>query len=282
MTRSRKKLGQNFLKDGRALDRIVSVLDITPKDIVVEIGPGHGELTRRILEYGPRELIAIEKDPQLIKYYLQKLMDEHKNMRVIEGDALIELPRLTSYQLATSNYKLTGNIPYYITGHLLRAVGILENKPACAVFTVQKEVAERICANLPHLRPVLHARFRRAKQGYGGQAKMNILAASVQIWGEPEIVRYISKKSFKPSPKVDSAVIKITPRKESPDTGFYPFIRALFSQPRKTILNNLKTLDLSREIIEKGLLSAGIEPRARPQNLNIEEIKKLSLLFTRD
>jgi len=261
LIKHRRKLGQNFLKDSRALDRIVSVLDITPADVVVEIGPGHGELTRRILEYGPKELIAIEKDPALIEYYLQKLVDEHNNLRVIEGDALTELPRLTPYSLLPTPYKLIGNIPYYITGHLLRVLGELGNKPAVIVLTVQKEVAERVCAQPP---------------------KMNLLAASIQAWGAPEIVRYISKKSFKPSPQVDSAVIKIVPYKEGPNTNFYPFIHALFSQPRKTILNNLKTLGLTRENIEKGLLSAGIDPKARPQNLSIKEIKKLSQLFTRN
>ena len=261
LIKHRRKLGQNFLKDSRVLDRIVAVLDITSEDIVVEIGPGHGELTRRVLKYSPKELIAIEKDSSLIEYYLQKLIDEHKNLQVIEGDALIELPRLINYKLSTTHYKLIGNIPYYITGHLLRTVGDLENKPVCAVFTVQKEVAERVCAQPP---------------------KMNLLAASVQAWGNIGIVRYISKKSFKPSPHVDSAVIKIIPRQESPDPNFYPFIHALFSQPRKTILNNLKTLDLPRETIEKDLLSVSIDPKARPQNLNIEEIKRLSLLFTRN
>ncbi|MDD5710585.1 MAG: 16S rRNA (adenine(1518)-N(6)/adenine(1519)-N(6))-dimethyltransferase RsmA [Candidatus Colwellbacteria bacterium] len=261
MIRHRKKLGQNFLKDGRALDRIVSVLDVVSDDVVIEIGPGHGELTRRALKYNPKELIAIEKDPALIEYFLQKLADEHKSLHIVEGDALIELPRLTNYQLLTTHYKLMGNIPYYITGHLLRMVGDLENKPVCAVFTVQKEVAERVCAQPP---------------------RMNLLAASVQIWSGVEVVRYISKKSFSPPPKVDSAVIKIVPRKESPDPSFHPFVHALFSQPRKTILNNLKTLGLTREDIEKGLLLAGIDPKARPQNLNIEEIKQLSLLFTRN
>lgn len=257
------------MKDGRALDRIVSVLDITPEDVVVEIGPGHGELTRRILGYAPKELIAIEKDPSLIEYYLRQLKDEYKNLHVIEGDALVELPRLANHQPLTTHYKLIGNIPYYITGHLLRSVGELEHKPVCVVLTVQKEVAERVCANLP-----------RPRHGHDRQAKMNLLGASVQTWGNAEIVRYISKKSFRPSPRVDSAVIKIVPHAEPLPPDFYPFLRALFSQPRKTIVNNLRTPELPRGIIEERLVSMGIDPKARPQNLNIEEIKKLSLLFT--
>jgi 16S rRNA (adenine1518-N6/adenine1519-N6)-dimethyltransferase len=252
-------LGQNFLKDDRALDRIVAVLSVVPEDVVIEIGPGHGELTRRVLEYSPQRLIAIEKDPQLIQYYLQKLIDESKNLRVIEGDALLELPRLAEHELADIHYKLIGNIPYYITGYLLRTIGELKNKPGSIVLTIQKEVAEKLCAQPP---------------------KMNLLAASVQIWGVTEIIRYISKKSFKPSPKVDSAVVKITVREGVPNQNYYAFIRTLFSHPRKTALNNLRPLGMSREAIENTLISLGVNPKARAQNLSIEEIQKLSSLLT--
>jgi 16S rRNA (adenine1518-N6/adenine1519-N6)-dimethyltransferase len=254
-----KILGQNFLKDDRALDRIVSVLEVAPGEVVVEIGPGHGELTRRVLERNPQQLIAIEKDPQLIQYYLRQLADENNCLRLVEGDALLELPRLAEHELAGAPYKLLGNIPYYITGYLLRTLGELQNKPRTIVLTIQKEVAEKLCAQPP---------------------KMNLLAASVQVWGVAEIIRYISKKSFKPSPNVDSAVVKITTRAEAPDQSYYAFIRTLFSHPRKTAVNNLRPLGASREALENALISLRINPKARPQNLNIEEIQKLSSLLT--
>ena len=260
MIKTRKNLGQNFLKDSRVLDRIAAVLNIVPEDIVVEIGPGHGELTRRILAYSPRGLIAVEKDPGLIVHHLQELVATHRGLRVIQGDALTEIPRLADGELSTTSYKLVGNIPYYITGRLLRVVGELEHKPATIVLTIQKEVAEKLCAQPP---------------------KMNLLADSVQAWGEPEIIRYVSRKSFNPSPRVDSATIRIAPREKEPGANFYPFIHALFSQPRKTTLNNLKTLGLPRETIEEGLARAGVGPKVRPQDLDMEQIEKLSILFTR-
>lgn len=256
----RKNLGQNFLKDTRALDRIVEVLGVDSEDVVIEIGPGHGELTRRILSQKPKKLIAIEKDPRLISEFLEGL-PESNALEIIEGDALTEFPKLVSYKLQTTNYKLIGNIPYYITGYLLRIIGDLENQPSLIVLTVQKEVAERACAKPP---------------------KMNLLAASIGGWGQPEIVRYISKKSFKPSPKVDSAIIRITPLETSADREYYRFIKTLFSGPRKTILNNLRGLGLPKEEIEKKLFSVVLEPKARPQDLKVEEIKKLSYLFTRN
>jgi len=254
----RQNLGQNFLKDARALDRIVSVLEIGSKDVVVEIGPGHGELTRRILAQGPKKLVAIEKDGALIDHFLKEFLKNHANLEVVEGDALKELPKVVE-GLGGEPYKLIGNIPYYITGHLLRTLGELEHKPSIITLTIQKEVALRLCATPP---------------------KMNLLSASVGIWGNGKIIRYISRKSFKPSPKVDSAILKIVPRKELVDPNYYKFIKALFGSPRKTVLNNLKALNLPKEELEKILFSIVLNPKARPQDLTIKEIKRLFILFT--
>lgn len=247
------RLGQNFLKDHKVLERIAEVAEITPKDTVVEIGPGHGELTRRILKYSPGKLIGIEKDEWLTKNFLAKLSEEHPQLEIVVGDALIEIPKIKE------GYKLVSNIPYYITGHLLRILQEVDNKPEIIILTIQKEVAERICSEPP---------------------KMNLLAASVQFWAKPEIVRYISKKSFKPAPRVDSAVIKISPASNQPAKEdaekYYKFLKVLFNHPRKTILNNLKPLGCSRETLD----NLGLKPKSRPQNLSIEQIKELSTLFT--
>ncbi|PIR98355.1 MAG: 16S rRNA (adenine(1518)-N(6)/adenine(1519)-N(6))-dimethyltransferase RsmA, partial [Candidatus Colwellbacteria bacterium CG10_big_fil_rev_8_21_14_0_10_41_28] len=179
------RLGQNFLKDHKALERIAEVVEISKEDIVVEIGPGHGELTRRLLKYGPKKLIGVELDENLIKTFLVDLSQENESLTIVNSDIKTYLPKIKE-----KDYKLVGNIPYYLTSHLLRIISELQNKPSLIVLTVQKEVAERICATPP---------------------KMNLLAASVLYWGSPEIVRYISKNSFRPSPKVDSAIIKIIP-----------------------------------------------------------------------
>ncbi len=250
---AKRRLGQNFLKDHRVLARIAEVLEIQPTDMVVEIGPGHGELTRKLLGYAPERLLAIEKDSDLIRLFLDDISKEYPNLEVLEGDALDELPKIDFA------YKLVGNIPYYITGYLLRLLQELEYKPQVTVFTLQKEVAKRLCAAPP---------------------EMNLLAATLQFWAEPRIVRFISKKSFKPAPKVDSAVVKIVPLSPQPTEkeaeAYYTFVKALFKQPRKTILNNLKPLGATKETLQE----AGINPGDRPQNLSIEDIRKLVPIFT--
>ncbi|MCR4261071.1 MAG: 16S rRNA (adenine(1518)-N(6)/adenine(1519)-N(6))-dimethyltransferase RsmA [Candidatus Colwellbacteria bacterium] len=253
--RAKKSLGQNFLKDHKVLERIAEVLEIKEGDTVVEIGPGHGELTRRILKYSPKKLIAIEKDSELIESFLQELIDEYPNLEVVQADALREIPQI-NYP-----YKLVGNIPYYITGHLLRLIQETEHKPSVIVLTLQKEVANRLCAKPP---------------------EMNLLAASIQFWAKPEIIRYISKKSFRPAPKVDSAVVKIAPLDPQPSIDksqtYYPFIKALFKQPRKTVLNNLRSMGITKDALEK----LGFDPKIRPQNLYVQDIKKLRSMFIKE
>src|SRR3989344_7612295 len=250
--RAKKSLGQSFLKDHKVLERIAEVLDIKNDDVVVEIGPGHGELTRRILKYFPSKLIAIEKDDELIEAFLRELTGEYPNLKVVQADALREIPQI-DYP-----YKLVGNIPYYITGHLLRILQETTHKPSVIVLTLQKEVANRLCAEPP---------------------KMNLLAAAVQFWAKPEIVRYISKKSFRPAPKVDSAVIKMVPlgnQRAKEIDAYYRIVKVLFKQPRKTILNNLRSVGATPEQLAK----LGLDPKLRPQNLSIEQIKELAGLFT--
>jgi len=250
--RAKKSLGQSFLKDHKVLERIAEVLDIKNDDVVVEIGPGHGELTRRILKYFPSKLIAIEKDDELIEAFLRELTGEYPNLKVVQADALREIPQI-DYP-----YKLVGNIPYYITGHLLRILQETTHKPSVIVLTLQKEVANRLCAEPP---------------------KMNLLAAAVQFWAKPEIVRHISRKSFRPAPKVDSAVIKMVPlgnQRAKEIDAYYRIVKVLFKQPRKTILNNLRSVGATPEQLAK----LGLDPKLRPQNLSIEQIKELAGLFT--
>lgn len=266
------KLGQHFLKNKIKLKKIVNSLELKDDDVVVEIGPGHGELTSGIMnhELGIR-MIVIEKDKSLVQL-LQKKFSKNKNIEIIQGDALKILPSIIpDSKFLIQNYKLVGNIPYYITGYLFRILGELENKPSLIVLLIQKEVAERICAKQP---------------------KMNLLAAAVQFWAEPKIIGYVSREDFKPAPKVDSAIIKLSPKcsfshsqecwnKQNME-DYYKFIKILFKQPRKTIINNLvvsskyKVAKENKEEIIERLRELGVEPQARPQDLSVEEIKKLS------
>jgi 16S rRNA (adenine1518-N6/adenine1519-N6)-dimethyltransferase len=281
-------LGQHFLKNKAKLRKIVDALELKDGDIVIEIGPGHGELTNEIvskfksLKVENFKIIAIEKDKELAEKLKEKFKQD-KNIEIIEGDALKALPQIIQdYRLQTTNYKLVGNIPYYITGYLFRIMGELEIKPKLIVLLIQKEVAERVCA------------LRQAQ----GKPQMNLLAASVQFWAEPKIIGYVPRNDFEPAPKVDSTIIKLLPvtsqllsRLKCNREKYYKFIKILFKQPRKTIVNNLlgirkqelvnskqgTEVNNKEEIIGK-LNKVGVEPRARPQDLSIEQIIKLSVM----
>ncbi|HUX36149.1 MAG TPA: rRNA adenine dimethyltransferase family protein [Candidatus Paceibacterota bacterium] len=282
-----QKLGQHFLTDKQALEEIASLLELEKNDFIIEVGPGHGELTEQILnnESGIKNngiiIIAIEKDEQLAGF-LKKKFESNNSVEIICGDALKLLPSIIhNSSFAIHGYKLIGNIPYYITGKLLRTLGDLENKPAVSVLTIQKEVAERICAHAKKngcnkesddMNPT-HNKF---------MCGMNRLAASVQFWAEPEIAMILPKSVFNPPPEVDSAtiVLRPVPARKTKSSSYYKMVRAIFSQPRKTILNNLSGgLGIAKKEAGAKLSEAGIEPGLRPQNLSLENIFKLASLF---
>jgi 16S rRNA (adenine1518-N6/adenine1519-N6)-dimethyltransferase len=254
-----RRLGQHFLKDKRLLWKVAASLKIRPGDTVIEIGPGHGELTKHLLAAKPLKLIAIERDTRLATTLKANLPD--KRLEIIEGDALKFLPAFFK-ESREKSYKVVGNIPYYITGHLLRTLGELEPKPGLIVLTIQKEVAERVCAAPP---------------------KMNLLAASVQFWAKPTIEFLIKSGAFSPPPKVDSAVLKLRPSAiENVDPKrYYKLIKTLFKQPRKTILNNIACgFKIPKSAIGGQLGVLGINPELRPQNLTLRTILSLTSLLT--
>lgn len=255
----KKHLGQHFLINKPAIGKIISALDLKPDDTIIEIGPGEGALTFPILEQCQKlncKVIVIEKDFQLAK----KLGE---NFQVLTGDALKILPDLISN--TPSQYKVVGNIPYYITGKLLRILSESEKKPQITVLMIQKEVAKRLSV---------------------GEGKMNLLAAAVQFWAEPEILFTLKPDDFNPPPKVESAVVRLTPKAtiENQDGAaeYYRLIKAIFKQPRKTLINNLKEgTDLSREEIESALLELKMDQKSRPQDLSVEKIKKLARIINK-
>lgn len=259
-----QKLGQHFLKDKSALKKIATALEIKNGDTIIEIGPGHGELTKELKIINAKcQIIAIEKDRRLSEE-LKNIFRDNQSVKIIEGDALKILPSIIQHSIfRIYNWKLVGNIPYYITGNLLRTISELNPRPDLCVFSIQKEVAERIAAKPPD---------------------MNLLAASVQIWADPEIIATISRDAFAPPPKVMSAIIKLQTKKEVLGSvtlkKYYQTLHALFKQPRKTILNNLaESLSKNKEDVALVLGKAGINPKNRPQNLTIENIIRLSELF---
>ena len=252
-----KSLGQNFLQDPIALQRIVDSAEVLPTDTVLEIGPGLGALTRH-LAAAAGEVVAVELDGRLIPA-LEKTIAGFTNIRIVQGDILDVSP---TDIIPVEDYLVVANIPYYITSALLRHLLESNPRPRRVVLTVQKEVADRICA----------------KPG-----DMSILALSVQVYGEPRVVAKIPAGAFHPAPKVDSAVVRIDmfPEPFIPfallDTFFW-LVKAGFSQKRKKLRNSLSAgMRKSTDEIEQSLLAAGIDPNRRAETLSLEEWRKLSI-----
>ena len=253
--RAHKSLGQNFLQDPLALEDIISAAEIQPTDTVLEIGPGLGSLTR-YLAVAAREVVAVELDPNLLPP-LKAVLAPYPNIRLVHGDIL----KLSPKDLITEkDYIVAANIPYYITSAVIRHLLEGEAKPRRIVLTVQKEVAERICA----------------KPG-----DMSLLALSVQVYGEPRIAARIPADAFFPAPKVDSAVlcVDIYPspliRPELLRT-FFKLIKAGFSQKRKTLRNSLSSgLHISPTDAADLLTRAHIDPQRRAETLSIDEWRTL-------
>jgi 16S rRNA (adenine1518-N6/adenine1519-N6)-dimethyltransferase len=254
--RAHKGLGQNFLQDPLALERIAAAAEIQPTDTVLEIGPGLGSLTR-YLAVAAKEVVAVELDADLLPP-LKQILAPYQNVHLVHGDIL----KLSPEDLITrSDYLVVANIPYYITSAVIRHLLEAEAKPRRIVLTVQKEVAERICAQ---------------------PGDMSLLALSVQVYGKPHIAERIPAEAFFPAPKVDSAVLVVdiytSPliREELLDS-FFKLIKAGFSQKRKTLRNSLSSgLHISPAQAAELLTQAGIDPQRRAETLSIEEWETLT------
>lgn len=255
--RAHKGLGQNFLQDPLALQKIVDAAEIQTEDHVLEIGPGLGSLTR-YLARSAKEVVAVELDPNLLPP-LRAILTPFPNARVIQGDIL----KLSPHDLITEkDYLVVANIPYYITSAVIRH--LLENdpKPRRIVLTIQKEVAQRICA---------------------APGEMSLLALSVQVYGNPRIAARIPAGAFFPAPKVDSAVLSVDIYRSplvSPELldTFFRLIKAGFSQKRKTLRNSLASgLRIPPTEAADLLKSANIDPQRRAETLSLEEWKHLSV-----
>lgn len=249
--RADRSLGQNFLEDSTALESIVEAAELKPSDTVVEVGPGLGSLTR-YLAASTQSVVAVELDRRLIPP-LEAVLSPFSNVRIVHGNILDLTP---GDLIESQQYVVVANIPYYITSAVIRH--LLENavKPRRIVLTIQREVAERICAE---------------------PGDMSLLALSVQVYGIPRIVAKIPAQSFFPSPSVDSAVLVVDTFNEpqiKPDNldTFFKLIKAGFSQKRKTLRNSLsKGLHIPSTEALDWLTRAGIDPMRRAETLSIEE-----------
>lgn len=249
-------LGQHFLKNRAVVKKIIDALNLKSGDHVIEIGPGRGALTFPLLAACAEkkcEFSAIERDRRLAAV----LYKERPEIEILEGDALEILPGLLK---ETEDVKIAGNIPYYITGKLLRVLSEAPREPEVAVLMLQREVAERIAAAPPH---------------------MNRLAAITQFWADPKMIAAVPKSDFSPPPQVDSAVIALRRRNDrniSKET-YFDVAHHIFQQPRKTLLNNLSGFG-SREEIANKLTSIHIDPSLRGQDLSPESIGAIAELFS--
>lgn len=251
-------LGQNFLIDKAAAQRVMAAAELEENDLILEIGPGLGSLTQE-LSHRAKKIIAIEKDRQMIAI-LKETLKGFKNIDIIQGDVLKKFP-----QLKIKNYKVVANLPFYLTAPVIRQFLESKNQPTEIVFIVQKEVAQRICAQPPRL---------------------NLLALATQIYAEVKIITYLKKESFWPKPKVDSAIIKIKPYQAGQIDLSWPFpknkallfkiIKAGFSQPRKQLANNLtNVLKLKKDKVIAWLEQNNIQPSQRAETLTIKDWLKL-------
>ena len=246
--KTQKHFSQNFLINKGVLDKIIDAANLKPEeDAVVEIGCGLGVLTQELAS-NAFSVIVYEKDFNMMEI-AKKNLSNFTNIEFLNTDIL-------QAKIPSFIYKLVANIPYAITTDILKKFLIEEkNKPRKIVFLIQKEVAEKICAAPPD---------------------MNLLAILVQAFGKPKIIQTVSKNSFFPAPKVDSAILKIDinvvpliPHELS--AKFFEIVRATFGKKRKIISQTLAQIfKIEKSEMEKILKTLGINPMSRPENLSIE------------
>jgi 16S rRNA (adenine1518-N6/adenine1519-N6)-dimethyltransferase len=256
-----KGLGQNFLVDDIYLEKIVHAGGVQKTDTILEIGAGLGSLTR-YLAASAGEVVAVEIDKNLFPA-LKKVSKPFDNVRLILGDFMeMDITEL----MTVDGYKVVANIPYYLTSNLIRRLMESHVKPELTVLTVQKEVAQRICA---------------------GPGKLSLLALGVQVYGNPSIAFTIPKGAFFPVPQVDSATLvvehfsqpRILPERLD---NFFLLAKAGFTQKRKMLHNALAGApDINHEQALDMLSKAGIEPERRAQTLNLQEWDALTTLYSK-
>jgi len=261
--RAKKRLGQNFLINENAIETILGVSDINKEDIVLEIGPGLGFVTEQLVK-SAKKVYAVELDEDMVNEISKINAD---NLEIIHKDIL-----KTDISQFGKNIKVVANIPYYITSpilaHLLGEIDDLNNKNrnsiSQVVLMVQYEVAKRLIAN-----------EKSQSKEYG------LLTVLAQFWAEVEFILKVPSRSFFPSPKVDSAIVKLIVRKEpllklSDYSFFRKVIKGCFETRRKNIKNSLSNAGFSKNIVEKTLEELNIPENIRGESLPLSQTGELS------
>ena len=250
---AKKSLGQNFLIDDEALAVIVDAADLYEGDHVIEVGPGTGFLTERLIQKAGK-VTSVELDADMVEI-LKEQFKLTPNLEVIHSDIL----KTDIGKLAGDRYKVVANIPYYITSPVIRHFLQAVHRPKLMVLLVQKEVAEKMCA-------------------IGGKS---FITVETQVQGHAEYIATVPANSFYPEPKVDSAVLKITvyPKPKVPDSELKDFLRIVkfgYSQKRKKLSNGLAAgLHIEAAEARRLLGKADIPESARPEDLEVEDWKRL-------
>ncbi|MGD9714149.1 MAG: 16S rRNA (adenine(1518)-N(6)/adenine(1519)-N(6))-dimethyltransferase RsmA [Thermomicrobiales bacterium] len=243
--------GQNFLTSRAVVEQIADLVKATPRDIVVEVGPGLGALTEALAKRAGN-VVAIELDDRLAEHLRQT--SAHANLQVISGDALTIDP--ATFLPGSASYLFAANLPYSTGAAIVRRFLEMDRPPSRMVVMLQKEVAERMAAAPPD---------------------MSILGVAVQMYGRAEIALHVPPEAFKPRPKVDSAVLVIEPHITpllplSDRQAFFEIVHAGFHQKRKQLANTLAAgLRVPKTDVTALLLESGIEPQRRAETLEIHE-----------
>ncbi|MCL0094680.1 16S rRNA (adenine(1518)-N(6)/adenine(1519)-N(6))-dimethyltransferase RsmA [Dehalococcoidales bacterium] len=268
--KARKKLGQHFLIDEEVLRLIISAAELTPADIIIEVGAGLGVLTRELARQAGW-VVAIELDGKLAAILKQTLASVN-NVTIINEDILQIDPRALLWEQGTRfpppierpfNYKVVANLPYYITSPVLRHFLEASVKPQIMVVMVQKEVAEAIVAEV---------------------GQMSVLSISVQFYGQPRIISYVPARCFYPEPEVDSAILRVDvypqPVVVTDESSFFELVQAGFTASRKQIGNSLtQGLGLPKAEVLSLLARANIIPQRRAETLTLNEWAQLWQVF---
>ena len=251
--KAKKSLGQNFLKSEIALETMCKSGEIKNDDIILEIGPGKGALTKKLLERAGK-IFAVEKDTELFEFLKEKFSMEIKNGKLeLVNDDILEFDIKNYFK--SNNYKIIANIPYNITGAIFKKFLSSDTKPEKMVLLVQKEVAERIVAR---------------------DGKESILSLSVKAYGTPKYIMKVHKRFFSPSPKVDSAIITVSAisgenfKTKDEENNFFEVIKAGFAHKRKILRRNLEILGRKSEEIDIIFEKLKINQNARAEDIKFE------------
>ena len=258
--RFKKQFGQNFISDDHLLAKIVEAAEITPEDVVIEIGPGAATLTAALAEKAA-QVIAIEIDKDLFPI-IERRMAGYSNFELVAGDAMkVDFDALTA-KYGAKRYKVVANLPYYITTPIV--MRFLEEgfRVSELVIMVQQEVADRFLAN-------------PGTKAYGA------ITAAINYYGSVSRAFNVPRTMFTPRPEVDSSIVKIKCYENKPfeaddEKLLRRVIKAAFGQRRKTLNNALKALNLPKDELDKALQSAGIDAARRGETLSVEEFVRLS------